>query len=69
MDAACFPMVLLDKSNLWLNCCIEHDKAYWQGGAYSGSVAPLSGPPPIAGDMDGPVFEGTGHCPKMKTSR
>lgn len=30
-----FPDGVLDNSNLWLICCIEHDKAYWKGGTYS----------------------------------
>ncbi len=29
-----FPDGTLDQQNLWLQCCIEHDKAYWKGGTY-----------------------------------
>ena len=27
-----FPDGTMEQSNLWLACCIEHDKAYWAGG-------------------------------------
>ena len=27
-----FPDGTLKNNNAWLNCCIEHDKAYWKGG-------------------------------------
>ena len=30
-----FPDGLPNHKNLWLECCIEHDKAYWQGGTYA----------------------------------
>lgn len=29
-----FPDGTFTKRNLWLNCCIAHDKAYWLGGNY-----------------------------------
>lgn len=29
-----FPDGTLEQNNLWLNCCVEHDKAYWKGGTY-----------------------------------
>jgi len=29
-----FPDGMLDKPELWLACCIEHDKSYWQGGTW-----------------------------------
>ncbi len=30
-----FPDGTLTQKNLWLSCCIEHDKAYWKGGTYA----------------------------------
>ena len=30
-----FPDGSISKHNLWLSCCIEHDKAYWQGGTWT----------------------------------
>ncbi len=29
-----FPNGTLAQGELWLSCCTEHDKAYWQGGSY-----------------------------------
>jgi hypothetical protein len=29
-----FPNGTRKYKTLWLNCCTEHDKAYWQGGTY-----------------------------------
>ncbi|MDX2505169.1 MAG: hypothetical protein QNL62_11945 [Gammaproteobacteria bacterium] len=29
-----FPDGTLEQNNLWLICCFEHDKSYWQGGTY-----------------------------------
>jgi len=29
-----FPDGTLEQNNLWLKCCIEHDKEYWKGGTY-----------------------------------
>ncbi len=29
-----FPDGTLKQRTLWLQCCIEHDKSYWLGGAY-----------------------------------
>ena len=29
-----FPDGTLEQNKLWLNCCVEHDKAYWKGGTY-----------------------------------
>ncbi len=29
-----FPDGTPQQQNLWLSCCTEHDKAYWQGGSY-----------------------------------
>ena len=29
-----FPDGTLSKKELWLACCTEHDRAYWQGGTY-----------------------------------
>ncbi len=29
-----FPDGTLDQQDLWLQCCIDHDKAYWKGGTY-----------------------------------
>ena len=30
-----FPDGTVEQKNLWLQCCIEHDKAYWIGGTYA----------------------------------
>ena len=30
-----FPDGNFENKELWLNCCIAHDFAYWQGGTYS----------------------------------
>lgn len=29
---SCFPEGTSEYRDLWLHCCIEHDKAYWRGG-------------------------------------
>ena len=29
-----FPNGTIEQGTLWLSCCTEHDKAYWQGGSY-----------------------------------
>lgn len=29
-----FPNGTFTQQNLWLSCCIVHDKLYWQGGTY-----------------------------------
>lgn len=29
-----FPDGTPTQQDLWLKCCVEHDKAYWQGGTY-----------------------------------
>ena len=29
-----FPDGTIEQKQLWLSCCIAHDKAYWQGGTY-----------------------------------
>jgi len=29
-----FPDGTFEKNDLWLACCIAHDKAYWKGGTY-----------------------------------
>lgn len=29
-----FPDGTLQQQQLWLSCCTEHDRAYWQGGSY-----------------------------------
>lgn len=29
-----FPDGTIWKNDLWLDCCVEHDKAYWKGGTY-----------------------------------
>ena len=29
-----FPDGTLKNKNVWLKCCVEHDKAYWMGGTY-----------------------------------
>jgi hypothetical protein len=30
-----FPDGTLQQQSLWVNCCIRHDLAYWQGGTYA----------------------------------
>jgi len=30
-----FPDGTSEQSELWLQCCIEHDRSYWKGGTYS----------------------------------
>lgn len=30
-----FPDGTLEQGELWLQCCVEHDRAYWQGGTYA----------------------------------
>lgn len=30
-----FPDGTFEQNELWLNCCIEHDFAYWKGGTYA----------------------------------
>lgn len=30
-----FPDGTVEQNTLWSQCCLEHDKAYWQGGSYS----------------------------------
>ncbi|MDZ7923450.1 MAG: FAD-binding oxidoreductase [Marinagarivorans sp.] len=34
-----FPDGSLADQQLWLSCCADHDKAYWQGGSFSDRVA------------------------------
>lgn len=34
-----FPDGTLDQQSLWINCCIRHDFAYWQGGTYAQRLA------------------------------
>lgn len=29
-----FPDGTLEQQDLWLECCVDHDKAYWKGGTY-----------------------------------
>lgn len=29
-----FPDGTIEQNDLWLNCCVAHDLAYWQGGTY-----------------------------------
>lgn len=29
-----FPDGTLQQKNLWLRCCVDHDKTYWKGGTY-----------------------------------
>lgn len=29
-----FPDGTFEQNSLWLNCCVAHDLAYWQGGTY-----------------------------------
>jgi len=29
-----FPDGTLEQQDLWLKCCVDHDKAYWKGGTY-----------------------------------
>lgn len=33
-----FPDGTLGQKTLWLNCCVEHDVAYWLGGSYQQRV-------------------------------
>ncbi|MDH5324154.1 MAG: hypothetical protein OEZ68_14185 [Gammaproteobacteria bacterium] len=33
-----FPDGTITQKDLWLACCTEHDKAYWQGGTYEERV-------------------------------
>lgn len=33
-----FPNGTLQQQNLWLQCCVEHDKAYWKGGTYQDRI-------------------------------
>lgn len=33
-----FPDGTFEQNELWLTCCTEHDRAYWQGGTYSERV-------------------------------
>ena len=30
-----FPQGTMAQNELWLNCCIAHDKTYWKGGTYA----------------------------------
>jgi len=30
-----FPDGTIAQSELWLQCCIEHDRSYWKGGTYT----------------------------------
>lgn len=30
-----FPNGTIVDQSLWLHCCVEHDRAYWQGGTYN----------------------------------
>ncbi len=34
-----FPDGNLKQKDLWLSCCVEHDKAYWMGGTYEERLA------------------------------
>ena len=34
-----FPDGTPEQQNLWLDCCTEHDRAYWLGGTYQQRVA------------------------------
>ncbi|WP_346962789.1 hypothetical protein [Colwellia sp. Arc7-635] len=34
-----FPDGTIKQKELWLNCCIQHDYEYWQGGTYQQKVA------------------------------
>ena len=34
-----FPDGNLQNQSLWINCCIQHDFAYWKGGTYSERLA------------------------------
>lgn len=34
-----FPDGTLEHQSLWVNCCIKHDIAYWQGGTYQQRLA------------------------------
>lgn len=33
-----FPNGNMEQQSLWLNCCVMHDLAYWQGGTYEERV-------------------------------
>lgn len=33
-----FPDGTINDHTLWLECCVEHDKAYWKGGSYPDRV-------------------------------
>ncbi len=30
-----FPDGTLEQSELWLHCCVAHDRSYWKGGTYA----------------------------------
>lgn len=34
-----FPNGTIQQNELWLSCCIAHDRAYWKGGRYQERVA------------------------------
>ena len=34
-----FPDGTFAQQDLWLSCCTEHDRAYWQGGTFSEKMA------------------------------
>ena len=34
-----FPNGTIEQQSLWVNCCIRHDLAYWQGGEYKERLA------------------------------
>jgi hypothetical protein len=34
-----FPDGTLQQQSLWVECCIRHDLAYWQGGSYAARLA------------------------------
>jgi hypothetical protein len=34
-----FPDGIIKQKELWLNCCIQHDYEYWQGGTYQQKLA------------------------------
>jgi hypothetical protein len=33
-----FPDGTLSQNDIWLECCVNHDKAYWKGGSYQERV-------------------------------
>ena len=33
-----FPDGTVEQKELWLDCCVEHDFAYWKGGTYNDRV-------------------------------